>query len=382
MKSLLYVSFAVLIFTGCAGSKNYLERTNEDKALMDAIKKLGKNPLDENALQAVPVLYANIQKNHLAKIKDLKNDKDISRWDNIINEYLHLQNAYDAIINNSAAFKLVNAQSYSSELFDMKQAAAEAYYLNGQAFLDKANRSDAKKAYNSFKRSEKFVTGYKDAFAKSDQAYESAIVDVLVNPLQDNSFFYNSGLGNIGNNISNQFFQKDLVRDLNGINKNRYPARFYTDWEARRDNIQPDWLVDMVIRNIDIPYPMNNNYSRKASAQVQEGTDTSGNPVYRTVYATVNITSSSFTARADIDVNITDVASGKKINSRNVRDDYRWQEERATYNGDSRALSARDWEMINNGRGYGIPQKDFVLNELFKKIYPQVKNNIIYAVDW
>lgn len=382
MKVLMYVCFTALILSACASSKNYLERTDEDKALQDAVKKLGKNPLDENALQAVPVLYANIQKNHLAKIKDLKNDKDISRWDNIINEYLHLQNAYDAIINNSAAFKLVNAQSYSSELFDMKQAAAEAYYQNGQAFLDKANRSDAKKAYNSFKRSEKFVTGYKDASAKSDQAYESAIVDVLVNPLQDNSFFYNSGLGNIGNNISNQFFQKDLIRDLNGINKNRYPARFYTDWEARRDNIQPDWVVDMVIRNIDIPYPMNNNYSRKASSQIQEGTDTSGNPVYRTVYATVNITSSSFTARADLDVNITDVASGKKINSRNVRDDYRWQEERATYNGDSRALSARDWEMINNGRGYGIPQKDFVLNELFKKIYPQVKNNIIYAVDW
>ncbi len=382
MKSLLYVCFVVLIFTGCASSKNYLERTNEDKALMDAIKKLGKDPLDENALQAVPVLYGNIQKNHLAKIKDLKNDKEIERWDNIINEYQHLQNAYDAIINNSAAFKLVNAQSYNSELFDVKQSAAEAYYQNGQMYLDKANRGDAKKAYNSFKKSEKFVSDYKDASAKSELAYESAIVDVIVNPLQDNSFFYNSGLGNIGNNISNQFFQKDLVRDLNGINKNRYPARFYSDWEARRDNIQPDWVVDLIIRNIEIPYPVNNNYSRKASAQVQEGTDTSGKPVYRTVYANVNITSSSFTARASMDVYITDVATGKKINSRNVSDDYRWQEERATYSGDSRALNARDWEMINNGRGYGIPQKDLVLNELFKKIYPQVKNNIIYAVDW
>lgn len=382
MKSLLYVCFVVLIFTGCASSKNYLERTNEDKALMDAVKKLGKDPLDENALQAVPVLYGNIQKNHLAKIKDLKNDKEIERWDNIINEYQYLQNAYDAIINNSAAFKLVNVQSYSSELFDMKQSAAEAYYQNGQMYLDKANRSDAKKAYNSFKKSEKFVSDYKDASAKSDLAYESAIVDVLVNPLQDNSFFYNSGLGNIGNNISNQFFQKDLVRDLNGINKSRYPARFYTDWEARRDNIQPDWIVDLFIRNIDIPYPMNNNYSRKSSARVQEGTDTSGNPVYRTVYATVNISSSSFTAKATIDLNITDRVTGGKINSRSVSDEYRWQEERATYNGDSRALSARDWEMINNGRGYGIPQKDLVLNELFKKIYPLVKNNIIYAVDW
>ena len=141
-------------------------------------------------------------------------------------------------------------------------------------------------------------------------------------------------------------------------------------------------MVDLKLRNIDIPYPSNNNYSRNASAQVQIGTDTSGNPVYRTVYATVNITRSSFTARADMDVNITDVKTDKNISYRNIRDDYRWQEERATYSGDSRALSARDWEMINNGRGYNTPRKEEVLDELFKKIYPQVKNNIIYAVDW
>jgi hypothetical protein len=83
-----------------------------------------------------------------------------------------------------------------------------------------------------------------------------------------------------------------------------------------------------------------------------------------------------------MDVNITDVLTNKNISFRNVRDEYRWQEERATYSGDSRALSANDWGMINNGRGYNSPQKEEVLGELFKKIYPQVKNNIVYAVDW
>ena len=82
-----------------------------------------------------------------------------------------------------------------------------------------------------------------------------------------------------------------------------------------------------------------------------------------------------------MDINITDVTTGKNISFRNVRDEYRWQEERATYNGDSRALSGRDWELINNS-GFGTPRKEEVLNELFKKIYPQVKNNISYAVDW
>ena len=381
MKYFLYISFMAVIFSSCAASKNYLERSDEDKALSDAVKKLNKTPADENATAALPILYSNIKTNHLAKIKALKNDKDPARWDKIIREYEYLQDAYDAIVNSPAAFKLVNAESYSSNIYDSKQTAAEEYYVNGLLFLEKTGRDNSKKAYNYFKKSEKFVPGYKDSKDKANEAYNNAIVDVVINPIQDNSYFFNSGWGNSGYNYSNEYFQQSLVRDLSGINKDRYPARFYSDWQARRDNIQPDWIVDLKLRNIDIPYPSNYTYTRNASSQVQIGTDTSGRPVYKTVYARMNITRSSFTARADMDVNITDVSTGKNISFRNFREEYRWQEERGTYNGDSRALSAQDWELINNS-GFGSPQKEDVLSELFKRIYPQVKNNIAYAVDW
>ena len=381
MKRFFYLYFIAGIFSACSGTKNYLERNDADRALSDAIKKLNKTPTDENATAAIPVLYSNIQTVHLAKIKALRNDPDPSRWDKIIKEYEYLQDAYDAIVNSSAAFKLVNAESYSSNIYEAKQSAAEEYYNFGIDFLAKKGRDNTKKAYTYFKKSDKFVPGYKDAQAKATEAYNKAIVAVVINPIQDNSYFSNSGWGNSGYNYSNDYFQQTLVRDLSGINKERYPARFYTDWEARRDNIQPDWIVDLKLRNIDLPYPTNYNYSKNSNAQVQIGTDTSGNPVYRTVYATLNVTRSSFTARVDMDVNITEVATGKNISFRSFREDYRWQEERATYNGDSRALTARDWELINNS-GFNSPKKEGVLNELFKKIYPQVKNNISYAVDW
>jgi len=381
MKNILYTLLLVMILSGCASSKNYLERSDEDRALSDAVKKLSKNPSDEDALKAVPILYNNILTNRQAKLKTLKADKDPARWDKIVNEYQNLQDAYEAIVNNSAAFKLINAKSFSSELYEAKQSAAEEYYQLGLTQSDKEGRDNSKKAYNYFKKADKFAPGYKDALAKATEAYDAAIVNVIINPVQDNSFFYNSGWGNTGYNFSNEYFQQTLVRDLSSINTNRYPARFYTDWQARRDNIQPDWVVDLKLRNIDIPYPSNYNYTRNASEQIQIGTDTSGKPVYKTVYATVHITRSSFTARASVDVNITDVVTGKNISYRNFSDDYRWQEERATYSGDNRALNSRDWEMINRA-GYGNPRKEEVLNELFKSIYPQVKNNIIYAVDW
>jgi hypothetical protein len=381
MKHLLYVSLMALTLAACKSSKNYLERSNEDKALQDAVKRLNKNSSDDNALTAVPILYKSIKQARLSKISVYKNEKDPDRWDKIISEYVALQNAYEAIVNSTPAFRLVTPVSYSTELLDAKQSAAEEFYVLGNNYLSRDGRNNVKKAYAYFRKSDKYVPGYKNAQAMMKEAFEKAVVDVVINPVQDNSFFFNSGWGNAGYNYSNEYFQQTLVRDLGGTDNSRYPARFYTEWQARRDNIKPDWVVDLRLRNLDIPYPTSYNYRRNASAQVQVGTDTSGRPLYNTVYATVNITRLSFIARADMEVNIKDLTTGRNINNNSYREDYRWEEERGTYTGDSRALSTRDWDLVNN-YGYNTPSKEQVLNELYRKIYPQVKNNITYAVDW
>ncbi|MCP9749522.1 hypothetical protein, partial [Ferruginibacter sp. HRS2-29] len=185
-----------------------------------------------------------------------------------------------------------------------------------------------------------------------------------------------------GYNYSNEYFQQTLVRELQNSNGNgRYAARFYTDWEARRENVQPDWAVDLRLRDLNIPYPVSNTYSRSRSAEVRNGTDTSGKPIYKTVYATLNVQRSSFTANANMEMTITDVRTRKNISYKNYREDYRWQEERASYTGDSRALSSDDWALINNNN-YNTPRREDILSELYRKIYPQVKSNISYTVDW
>lgn len=380
MKIFIQLLITISLFSACATSKNYLERSDPDKALQDAVKKINKNATDEDATLAIPLLYRVITENHLGKIKSYSSSKELSRWDNIIREYDYLQDAYNVLINSTEAFKLTNPVNYSTQILETKQAAADEYYETANTFFAKDGRDNAKKAYTYFNKANKYIPGYKDAEAAMAQAYENAVVDVVINPVQDNSYFFNGGWGNTGYNYSNEYFQQTLIRELNN-NSNRYPARFFTEWEARRDNVKPDWVIDLRLRNMDIPFPLTNTYSRNASSQVQSGTDSSGKAIYTTVYATINITRMSFTARAEMEVNIKDVISGKNISYRSFRDDYRWEQERGTFTGDSRALSARDWQLIN-GNNYGAPRKEEVLNELYRKIYPQVKNNISYSVDW
>ncbi len=385
MKRILYFLLVLsLLFSACKSSKNYLERSDEDKALLDAVKKLAKNATDEDALEAVPILYKSIVTTRLARIKSYETGNELNRWDKIISEYNQLQSAYNAIINNTGAFKLITPENYSTQLLEAKQKAAEGYYDYAESLLNKPGRDNARKAYTNFKKANSYLDGgYKDAQTKMNQAYENAIVDVMINAVQDNSFFTNSGWGNSWNSYSNDYFQRALVRDLdyNSSNNRNYAARFYSDWEVRNKNIDVDWEVNLILRNLDIPYPSRYNHRQNRSSRIEIGKDTAGKPVYQTVTATVNYTRYSFTAVGSMDVQIKDIVTPKNISNRSFREDYRWQEETATYTGDSRALTNNDWEAINN-RNYREPRREQIVDELYKKLYNQILNHIRYTVEW
>ena len=382
MKKFILPFLVIAILSSCGTNKTYLERNDADRALQDAVKKLAKDKNDDDALSAIPVLYSNIKIEHLAKIKNYNNSKDINRFDLLIKEYDALQNAYNAILNNSAAFKIVNPQYFGTELLETKQAAAEATYSAAEGYLAKQNREDAKRAYTLFKRTDKYVPGFKDSKTKMQEAYESAIVNIVINRVEDNSYFFNSGWGNTGYNYSNQYFQESLVRELQNTNGyNRYAARFYTDWDARRDNVQPDWVVDLRLRDMSIPYPITYNYQRQVSASVQEGRDTSGKTIYRTVYATLNLTRQSFDATAAMEMSIRDIRTNRNISYRTFSNNYRWQQESGSYTGDRRALSNNDWAILNNNN-FNSPRREDVLEDLYRNIYPELKNKITNQVDW
>jgi cell fate (sporulation/competence/biofilm development) regulator YlbF (YheA/YmcA/DUF963 family) len=381
MRYIFYSLISLVILASCGTNKDYLSRSDNDNTLFDAVKTLKKRSNDTTALNALPTLYRLAQERNLRKINSYSTSTNLDRWDKMINTYSTLQEMYNAIVENDAASSVVKPVNYSQTIYDLKQQAAADYYNTASEFLKKPGRDDAKKAYNYFKKADKLVPGYEDAKLKMDEAFENAIVNVVINPVQDNSYFFNTGWGNYGYNYSNEYFQQTLVRELKGTNSSRYPARFYTDWEARRDNVVPDWEVNLTLRNIYIPRPQTNTYSRNVSQQVDIGRDTSGAIIYKTVYATVYVTRQSFTATADMELNITDLTTRKNITWNTFREDYRWQDERATYTGDSRALGSSEQALLNNG-GYMEPRKEDVLNELYRKIYPQVKNKITYAVDW
>ncbi len=285
MKLICYIFSTVLLLASCAVNRDYLSRVDEDKTMFDIVKRLNKKSDDEDATKAITEVYSKVVSKHLKKIAVYNTYNDISKWDKLITEYDALQDIYNAVENSDAASRFVKPISYYNELMNVKQNAAEDYYQLGNTYLDKNNRSDARSAYMSYKKAGSMVKGYKDTQALMDEAYNNSVVTVVINPIVDNSFFYNTGWGNFGYNYSNEYFQQKLVSDLGGRYATRYPARFYTDRDINREDLQPDWVVDLTLRNMDIPRPSVSSYRRNVSQQIKVSTDTSGKPVYQTVYA-------------------------------------------------------------------------------------------------
>jgi len=380
MKSLTLL-FLLFVFLSSCSKKNYLERSDEDRALQDAIRRVNKNANDENAAEAIPILYSNIKKTHLAKIKSYSTSVEISRWNNIIKEYEYLENAYTSIINSTPAFKLVTPESYSAQILETKTSAAEQYYLAGIEALSKIGRNNLKKAYDLFNKAAHYVEDYKDTEIKMKEAYDKAMIDVVINPVKDNSFDVNNGIGSINYNYNNENLQQTLAQYLRSNNDSKNPAKIYTDRDAYRENIRPDWTVDITVKKIDLPYPSISSYSRTQNKKIQIGTDTSGTPIYQSVSAIINIVKSSFIASIEMDVLVKDIINDKDISFKTHQENYRWEKESGTYTGDRRALSTTDLDIINNNSSIP-PTKDFIIGELYKQIYSRIRYQVSGAVSW
>ncbi|HET9056103.1 MAG TPA: hypothetical protein VFN30_04570 [Chitinophagaceae bacterium] len=373
---------AAFLFSACRSSKNFVAKGTTDEIVFKAVRFLNKHPEDVYALGELKFNYSQAVKNHEEKIAVWKNSSDANRWDKIITELSVLQNMYDAINSSANLIRATKAQSYFNALAVAKDSAASQSYQSGLAYLNKEGRDNAKSAYQAFKKANGYVTDYKDSRDKMKEAFDKSIVLVVINPVHDDNLFL-SGWNNSGLSYNREYLQQLLVRDLGGDYSTSNPAKFYTDWDARRKNINPDWIIDLTWQSLYASSPTERTYSRNVSKKIESGKDTSGKPIYQTVKATLHITRLSYTANGDLEYQITDVKQKKNVDAGRLPASFNWQHEYATYTGDSRALDSNDWALINSSRQYQpYNSKDEILNELSKRVYNDLKYRVRSVTNW
>jgi len=370
---LLFTTIISSLFVISCSSGHKTVSYSEDKAFYDVLKKLNKKPADA-ALRQQGVDYFNqAVKQHQDRIAAYRSSSELNRYDKIIAEYNTLQRLGDDF-RTSSIYREVNAVNYFNDIQTAKEEAAAAYYNTGLEYMDRTDKRSAYLAYDMFRKSQQYISGYRYAAVLMKQAYEKSIVNVVINQPRDNSFY-----GNWNNNdFRTMYLDEQLARDLGGPYASGIAARFYTTAEVRRRNIQPDWMVDVFLDDM-YQQPIANRYSRNISRQIQVGSDTSGKPVMQTVRATLHITRYEYPGNNSIEYRVTDVETNESIAWDKIPLNYDRNVETATYSGDSRALSPEDWAIINNsnmpldGRQFSRDAYNRFLNNLKSRIRSQLQ---------
>jgi hypothetical protein len=339
----LILLFFALIGVSCRNPQKAVTYS-EDRVFFETLRKLEKKPNDPALKTDVRDLFKQAVQGHEDRIIAYKGSSELRRYDQMIGEYNALQRLSDAI-RTSSVFRDVDAKNYFGELQGVKEEAAEAYYTAGLQELREDTREGAKRANQYFQKTAQYLPNYRDVARLQKEAYERSIVNIMINPIQDR--LYGGSWGNNWNNdMRVRFMHEQLVRDLGG-QMGAGSARFFTDMDARRLNIRPDWVVDVSWGNLSMPPTILNRYNRQLSRNVEVGKDTSGKPVFQNVKATLYVTRYQ-NPGADIDYRIVDVETNTNLEWNRVNVNNAAIFETATFSGDSRALSPSDWELVNN----------------------------------
>jgi hypothetical protein len=363
MTKFYLILFAALFFVGCKSASKAYNQGDYADAIELGIKKLQKDPSDTETRDLVKSAYTFAVNQHESAIRSLSNSASENRFESILREYNRLQDLYETIQQSPAAATAVRPVNYSDYVETYRNKAAEAHVANAEKWMQEGTKRAYREAYNAYGQALRYVNNA-DLKKKREDAYNAAVTKILVVPIQ------NYGGYNYHSNFQLQQFQNDVMRTL-AYNIHDNFVRFYSDWDLRSKELQPDQVLEMNLGRLMIGRPIDNSTSREVSKQVvvKETVYKPDSVVkqYATVKARITTTRRTLLSEGDLYMTIRDI-SGRMVWSDRFTGQHRWQTEFVSYTGDERALSDSDRALLNKNPNTNVPSENEIMSELYRQI--------------
>lgn len=375
MKPILcFLTFIFLstFIISCKTATKLYEKGNYDEAVQMAAKKLQKKPGDKELLTIIQSAYHYAVNDHEGRIHNYSESNNELKWEWMYYEYVSLQNMYDAIHKSPDVYDIVKPFDYSGYLVTYSEKAGDTRYNRGIAFMQRYDKKSYQDAYREFQAALRFIPGDRDAITKMNEAYEYAVINVIVLPMQQVGGFVYSSYTVGGNNLDDQ-----MIRNLQNNSGNEF-VKFYGAWDARSRNIRTDKVLAMQLTTLNVGHYQDIKSTRKASKEVliKETVYKPDSVVkeYAKVYADITTTKRSMYSNARLQVTIRD-ENGSWLWTDNFPATHSWTTDFSTYKGDARALSDNDKTIIN--REPGIPPSQ---NEIVQCMLDEINHNALYRI--
>lgn len=369
----LIILGAVLLGAGCKTASKLYDKGNYDEAVELAVKKLQKKP--DNEMRALlQSAYQYAVNDHEIRIHQLSSNTNDLKWEWIYAEYSSLQRLYEAIHRSPEALAIVDPADYSSYLNTYADKAADTRFQRGMMWMDKNDKLSFRNAYREFEVALQYRPGDLTFINRKNEAYENAVVNVVVLPMENNRFRFSSY-----NNSEITNLENDLLRQLQYKAGNEF-VKFYSSWDADSRNIQIDQFVDLRFNSFDLGRTRDERSTREVSKDVvvKETVYRPDSIVkeYKKVFAKITTTKRTMLSEGNLQINIRD-ASGHWLWSDNVRGDHSWHTEFSNFSGDERALSENDKQLVNRRQDYPPHEDEItrcIMNEINSNISGRVRN--------
>ncbi|ANE50531.1 hypothetical protein [Flavisolibacter tropicus] len=362
-----FILFLAVAVTACKTPSKAYDKGDYKEAIELAVKRLQKDPSDGETKALVQNAYKRAVDEREDNIRMLSKNTAESRYEQIYFEYRQLQSLYTLIRQQPALSNVVKPTDYSDYITTYQNKAAEVYDEKGEDVIEQGNKRSYQQAYSYFQKALQFKPNDATLKQKAQESYDMAITKIVVLPMTDQY------AGGYRYNTDYRFrnFEDDLIRNLR-YSANNVFVKFYTEWDARSQKIEPDEVLEMRMGRMIIGQPYEQYSTRNVSKEVviKETIYKPDSVVKQYGKVTAQITTTRRTMVSEGDMYVTSRDKQGRILWNDIfRGEHRWQVEFSTYRGDERALSESDKAQLNSRNDlYNTPREEEIMEQILRDI--------------
>jgi hypothetical protein len=360
---LLIIACFLLLGYGCKTAHKAYQKGDYTDAIELGVKKLQKNPRDAETRELIQRSYDLTVQDHEDQVRSLSNSKTDSRFEQIYLQYVSLQHLYRTIHQYPEVARQIRATDYAEYVTTFGDKAADVHIERADKLMGEGNKMSYREAYRELNTALRFRPDDFDLKKKRDEAYDLALTKVVITDMQQFGGYRYSSSSQMKN------FQRDVIRTLS-YNMNNDFVKFYTEWDARNKDIEPDQVMELNLNRISLGQPYDQKNTREVSKEVvvKEIVYKPDSVVkqYGTVKAKITTTKRTLVSQGDLIISVRDT-KGRTVWNDRFTGEHKWQSEFASYTGDERALSDNDKTQVNQTPA-NPPTEDTILEELMRQI--------------
>lgn len=375
MRKYFYFFFiGILLLNSCSTGLKSLQQGNYYDAIMKAANRLSSDPDNRKASQVISEGYPMAVTYYQEEIDKVLTSNDPFRWKRTLDIMQTVNQMSDEIRRIPAARKLVSSpKTYTSELVDVQNRAAQEFYDAGLDALGRKTRETAKLAYFHFQHADGLVRGFKDTRQKMMLAKDLATLKVVVEQIPVNGKF----------EYSAQFFYDNVFQMLNQQFQEKDFVHFFSPEEAENARLKyPDMVLQMGFYDFFIDRPQHFEEQQELSKQIEEKYQvkiSKDSTVTRTRMipkkGKIKILTDQVASGGLLELKAVEFQSQKIVFTDKIPGQFTWQNKYGIFVGDHEVLTNELSAILNNKMIMPPPAQDmFVL--FTKPIFNQLSEKL------